>query len=125
MIHLWENHIGKRTVWTLIYFLIYAYSNILAQSQILVIRFYIHNFVICEIRFIHLKKTFHPEIHAHGFNNTFTTVLLLIIPFPRLMFEKKKCWVEHKKKLFSKNLLNWAILSLKYLGISPLSMYLL
>ena len=29
------NHFGKRTDWSLIYFLIYAYLNILAQSQIL------------------------------------------------------------------------------------------
>ena len=29
------NHFGKRTAWSLIYFLIYAYLNILAQSQIL------------------------------------------------------------------------------------------
>ena len=33
----WLNHFGKRTDWTLINFLIYAYLNILAQSQILVI----------------------------------------------------------------------------------------
>ena len=31
----WVNHFGKSTDWSLIYFLIYAYLNILAQSQIL------------------------------------------------------------------------------------------
>ena len=67
MIHSWGNHFGKRTEWSLIYFLIYAYLfyingfnlsatavsfiqelirhyaylNILAQSQILVISLYI------------------------------------------------------------------------------------
>ena len=35
MIHSWGNHFGKRTDWSLIYFLIYACLNILAQSQIL------------------------------------------------------------------------------------------
>ena len=30
MIHSWGDHIGKRTDWSLIYFLIYAYLNILA-----------------------------------------------------------------------------------------------
>ena len=30
-----ENHFGKKTAWSLIYLLIYAYLNILAQSQIL------------------------------------------------------------------------------------------
>ena len=30
MIHSWGDHIGKRTAWSLIYFLIYAYLNILA-----------------------------------------------------------------------------------------------
>ena len=35
MIHSWEGHFGKRTEWSLIYFLIYAYLNILAQLQIL------------------------------------------------------------------------------------------
>ena len=33
MIHSWGNHFGKRTEWLLIYFLIYAYLNILAQSK--------------------------------------------------------------------------------------------
>ena len=41
MIPPWVNHFGKRTDWSLIYFLIYAYLNILAQSQILVISLYI------------------------------------------------------------------------------------
>ena len=42
------DHIGKRTAWSLIYFFIYAYLNILAQSQILVISLYklTLNFVI-------------------------------------------------------------------------------
>ena len=31
----WVNHFGKRTAFSLIYFLIYAYLNILAQSQVL------------------------------------------------------------------------------------------
>ena len=31
----WVNHFGKRIALSLIYFLIYAYLNILAQSQIL------------------------------------------------------------------------------------------
>ena len=42
MIHSWENHIDKRTAWSLIRFLIYTYLNILAQSQILVISLYIY-----------------------------------------------------------------------------------
>ena len=41
MIHSWGDHIGKRTAWSFIYFLIYAYLNILAQSQILVISLYL------------------------------------------------------------------------------------
>ena len=41
MIHSWGNHFGKMTEWSLIYFLIYAYLNILAQSQILVISLYV------------------------------------------------------------------------------------
>ena len=44
-IHSWGNHFGKRTEWSLIYFLIYAYLNILAQSQILVISLYFSGFV--------------------------------------------------------------------------------
>ena len=40
MIHSWENQFGKRTEWSVIYFLIYVYLNILAQSQILVISLY-------------------------------------------------------------------------------------
>ena len=40
MIHSWGNHFGKGTAWSLIYFLNYAYLNILAQSQILVISLY-------------------------------------------------------------------------------------
>ena len=39
----WVNHFGQRTVWSLIYFLIYAYFNILAQSQIFVISLYNSN----------------------------------------------------------------------------------
>jgi hypothetical protein len=34
MIALLENQFSKRTAWSLLYFLIYAYLNILAQSQI-------------------------------------------------------------------------------------------
>ena len=37
----WVNHFCKRTECSLIYFLIYAYLNILAQSQILVISLYV------------------------------------------------------------------------------------
>ena len=39
MINSWGNHFGM-TAWSLIYFLIYAYFNNLAQSQILVISLY-------------------------------------------------------------------------------------
>ena len=42
MIHSWGNHFGKRTKWSLLYFLIYVYLNILAQSQILVISLYMN-----------------------------------------------------------------------------------
>ena len=41
MIHLKGDHFGKRTEWSLIYFLIYAYLNILAQLQILFISLYV------------------------------------------------------------------------------------
>ena len=41
MIHSSGDHFGKRTEWSLIYFLIYAYLNILALSQILVISLYL------------------------------------------------------------------------------------
>ena len=40
MIPLGVDHFGKSVAWSLIYFLIYAYFNILAQSQILVISLY-------------------------------------------------------------------------------------
>ena len=41
MINSWGDRFDKRTEWSLIYFLIYAYLNILAQSQILVISLYV------------------------------------------------------------------------------------
>ena len=41
MIVTWGNHFGKRTVWSLIYFLNYSLLSYLAQSQILVISLYI------------------------------------------------------------------------------------
>ena len=37
----WENHFGKITVWSLVYFLNYAQFDILAQSQILGLTLYI------------------------------------------------------------------------------------
>ena len=37
----WGDHFGKRTVWSLIYFLNYSLLSYLAQSQILVISLYV------------------------------------------------------------------------------------
>jgi hypothetical protein len=43
------NYFGKRTEWSLIYFLIYACLNILAQSQILVISLYYRYILVLKI----------------------------------------------------------------------------
>ena len=45
MILLWGDHFGKRTVWSLIYFLNYSLISYLAQSQILVISLWISSWV--------------------------------------------------------------------------------
>ena len=54
MIHSWGDHIGKRTAWSFIYFLIYAYLNILAQSQILFISLYVFYYVC--VRFFNISN---------------------------------------------------------------------
>ena len=52
MILPWGDHFGKRTVWSLIYFLNYNLLSYLAQSQILVISLYIRAIIRTYIPFI-------------------------------------------------------------------------
>ena len=49
MIHSWGDHIGKRTDWSLIYFLIYAYLNILAcrKFSLSVSRYFVSVYSFC------------------------------------------------------------------------------
>ena len=72
------NHFGKRTVLYLIYFFIYAYFNILAQSQILAMSLYLEIVQITLTLGIKLEEydehycnAFQPTFNEHGFCYTF------------------------------------------------------
>ena len=80
MIPSWENHLGKITVWSLIYFLNYSLLPYLEQSQILVISLYVlwpldkmvqnwiaNRSIACNFRvYIFLKSTYLNWVYLDG-----------------------------------------------------------